>query len=79
MNTFENIGRATEYFRGNELSPGAMETPSRVEAPMTPQTNSAIEGRRADSEALSPEREKELEAWMKEVKTFIRGIDVGSL
>ena len=80
MNELNDISRATEHFRGNELSPGVMETPNRVETPTAPQTNSVVEGRTsAESDALSPEREKQIEAWMEQVKTFIRGIDVNSL
>jgi len=79
MNRFDNANRATEYFKGNELSPGVMETPNRVETPMAPQTNSVVEGRTVESETLTPEREKQLEAWMEQIKTFIRGIDVNRL
>ena len=79
MNRFDRPNCATTYFRGIELSPGAIEAPNRVDPQMIPQRSTEIEGRAGESEALSPEREKQLEAWMEQIKTFIRGIDVSSL
>lgn len=77
MDNLERTGM--EYFRGNELSPGIVDTTNRVEPPTTPQTNSAFGGRTKAVEGLTPEREKELEVFMEQIKTFIRGIDVNSL
>ncbi len=79
MNNFEINSRATEYFRGNELSPGVVETQKAVETPVSPQTNSTVQARIGNDQPLSPEREKEIEAWMEQIKAFIRSIDVNSL
>lgn len=79
MGNLERAGSAMEYFRGNELSPGVVDTTNRVEPPTAPQTNPEFRARGKGIEGLSPEREKQLETFMEQIKTFIRGIDVNSL
>ena len=68
-----------EYYRGNQLSPGAIEPQSMGESTMTPQGLAAIHGKGAEKETISKEREEELDVLMNDVKAFIRRIDVKSL
>lgn len=79
MNDLGMSNRVTEYFRDNDLPQGVIEAPNRVEAPMNPQTSPTVEGERGKAEVVNPEREEQIEAWMEQVKAFIRGIDVTRL
>lgn len=76
LNTTHN---GMEYFRGNEFSGGGPEIPGMAGGQMPAQPSSSMEVKKEEALALTPEREKAIEVWMEEVKTFIRGIDIGRL
>jgi hypothetical protein len=74
--------QSMELLRGEGFKTESPEAKNRVDAYSDSQ-NHAIGGGKvgvADSNASSDEeREKKLEQWMQNIKTFIRGIDVNSL
>ncbi len=65
--------------KGTEFAPGSFENPSQGGGGVPNQTPSPLPARQQDKEPLSKEREAELEAWMSEVKSFIRSIDINNL
>ncbi len=69
-----------EYLRGTELSPGDVESVSTVDASMpTHPTPHIHQAKPVSMEKSDSDRERQLELWMEEVKSFIRNIDISSL
>lgn len=79
MNDVLVFHSAADFFRGNELSSGFLNVPDQREQSMDPQTSSVVGGKREAADVISPEREKQLEAWMEQVRVFIRNIDIDRL
>jgi hypothetical protein len=66
-----------EYYRKDEFS--ALENHSVMEDVVTPQPNGNVEVKAAEKDPINHEREQQLEAWMSNIKTFIRNIDISKL
>jgi hypothetical protein len=66
-----------EYYRNNELS--AIDTGRSDEEAVTLQPQGGVEGKPMQNDPGNQEREQQLEAWMGEVKAFIRNIDINKL
>jgi hypothetical protein len=82
MNKRMDYVQCMELLRGEGFSKESPETESRVDAYGNSQ-NQAVGGGKVGVAESKPtadeEREKKLEQWMQNIKTFIRGIDVNSL
>lgn len=68
-----------DYYKGNELPQNATEPNGSVDTPATHQANGAVDVKPAKDEALHKERERQIEAWMNDIRAFIRNIDVSKL
>ena len=79
MNDRSQFNFNGEFYRGNQLDPGAVEAQSMGDTTMTPQGMAAIHGKGAEKEFISKEREEQLDALMNDVRAFIRKIDVKTL
>jgi hypothetical protein len=79
MKTFAYNPGPLEYYRGNELSSGGADTAKPMEEVISAQPNGPIEGNPAEEDAASKEKEQAVDAWMNDIRTFIRSIDVSSL
>lgn len=80
MKSYVRILHNDEYYRGNDLASGNMDPPEPLEGPLPSQTHSAtVEAKAVDSDGPAQEREKQIEQWMENIKSFIRKIDVSSL
>jgi len=67
-----------EWYRGNELGSGHVETPNTVESTVIPQAPSAKDTKTAQNKAAD-EEDARWAVWMEQVKIFIRNIDVDKL
>jgi hypothetical protein len=68
-----------EHVRGSEFTPGPMEKPALVDNPMIGQSIPVVEAQEIHEDPAGKEKEEQLELWMKEIKAFIRSIDVSTL
>ncbi len=66
-----------EYYRNNEFS--GIENAGAMEDLATPQPYENVEAKTAEKDPGSQDREQQLEAWMSDIKTFIRNIDIAKL
>jgi hypothetical protein len=71
------ISEHLEYFKNNEFS--ALEANPAMDDVATPQPHGDVEVKAAEKDPVSQEREQQLEAWMSDIKTFIRNIDTSKL
>ncbi|MFP5213493.1 MAG: hypothetical protein ACLGPL_08955 [Acidobacteriota bacterium] len=80
MNHTAYATQKMESYRGHEFTPGgAIEPLNPVEGQAIPQTQAVIEATVNNGETLDRNREEWLEGWMKDIKAFIRNIDVSKL
>ena len=77
MKAMATISEHLDYFKDNELS--ALETNQAMDDVATPQPHGNVEVKAAEKDPVNQEREQQLEAWMSDVKTFIRNIDTSKL
>ena len=63
MNRMDDIIERVEYYRSNGLPGGDIESPSKTSGSTGSQTRSAIEAPSGEEEAMSREREEQLELW----------------
>jgi hypothetical protein len=66
-----------DYYKNNGF-PGMNHNDEREEV-VVPQVRSDIEAKPADEDTAPSEREEQMEAWMSDIKAFIRGIDISKL
>lgn len=66
-----------DYYRNNELS--AMDTSRSGEEVVTLQPQSKADGQAMEQDPGSQERERQMDAWMSDIKAFIRSIDISKL
>lgn len=79
MSCSKGCNSGLESFRGSEFTPGPMEGPSGTERSFIPRSLTASMEKGTEKTAAEREREERLEAFMNEIKSFIRKIDVTSL
>ncbi len=77
MKTDEYRPEQADYYRSNAF-PG-VDTGAPGDNALLPEVHSNVEGKHRDEDSASNEREKQVEAWMKDIKAFIRNIDVSKL
>ena len=76
MKTLEYDPQRIDFYMDNDLS--NLDAGDPVEDAMA-KSHSEAEGKAVDKESLNQEREHQLEAWMMNIKAFIRSIDVSKL
>lgn len=84
MEYFKHMTHFGTFSTVGEMEMEALETPNSIgtSMPMAPQTENAGRGQTVASEgdsSLSKEQQEKVDRWMKEVKAFIRKIDIDSL
>jgi hypothetical protein len=77
MKTSAFIAEHLEYYKNNELS--ALDANQVMDDVATPQRHENSEVEAVEKDAVSQEREQRLEAWMSDIKNFIRNIDISKL
>lgn len=77
MKTTEYRPEQLDYYKNNAFP--ALDSNDVREEVVAPQVHSDIEGKAAEEDAARNEQEKQMEAWMSDVKAFIRGIDISKL
>jgi hypothetical protein len=77
MKTTEYHPEHLEFYKNNAFP--AIDANDAREEIVAPQVHSDIEGKAAEEDTARNEQEKQMEAWMSDVKAFIRGIDISKL
>jgi hypothetical protein len=77
MRTSEYRPEQTDYYRSNAFP--AVDPSAPGDDALLPEVHSNVKGKHTDDDPASNEREKQVEAWMKDIKAFIRNIDVSKL
>jgi hypothetical protein len=77
MKTIEYDTEQLEYYKNNAFP--AIDNNDAREEVVAPQVPSNIEGNPTDEDPARKEQEKQMEAWMSDIKAFIRGIDISKL
>ena len=77
MKAIEYSSERLEFYRKEEFS--ALENNNAMEDVVTPQPRGNVEVKAAEKDPVNQEREQQLEAWMSNIKTFIRNIDISKL
>ncbi len=77
MKAMATISAHLDYYKENEFS--ALETNQAMDDVASPQPHGNVEVKAAEKDPANQEREQQLEAWMSDVKTFIRNIDTSKL
>ncbi len=76
MKTLEYDANRMDYYKNSDFP--AMEGSGAVEDAMV-QPHAEADGKPLEKDANNQEREQQLEAWMVNVKAFIRNIDISKL
>jgi hypothetical protein len=76
MKTLEYHPDRIDYYKSNDFS--AIDGSSAMEDAIV-QPHSEADGKPLDKESCNQEREQQLEAWMTNIKAFIRSIDITKL
>jgi len=66
-------------YRNNEITPGTIDVPPAAESTFSSTVHSSLENSSSDKDVMTTERERMLEQFMQDIKSFIRGIDVSAL
>jgi hypothetical protein len=77
MKAIEYSSERFEYYRNNEFS--GIENANAMEDVATPQPRGNVEVKATGKDPVNQEREQQLEAWMSDIKAFIRNIDTSKL
>jgi hypothetical protein len=77
MKTIEHHTEQLDYYRNNAFP--AIDTNDARGEVVVPQVSSEIEVKPAEEDAAGSELEKQMEAWMSDIKAFIRNIDISKL
>ena len=77
MKTHEYYPERADFYKNNDF-PG-LEGNSAVDDTMVQQPRSEVEGHPPEKDPGAQEREQQLEAFMTDIKAFIRNIDVSKL
>jgi len=77
MKAIEYSSERLEFYRKEEFS--ALENNNAMEDVVTPQPHGNVEAKATEKDPVNQEREQQLEAWMSNIKTFIRNIDISKL
>lgn len=67
------------YYKGSDLPTGAGTGAGAAGEAKPAQVNGVMESRNTEKESANKERERAIEAWMSDIKAFIRNIDVTKL
>jgi hypothetical protein len=77
MKTTEYHPEQLDYYKNNAFP--AIDNNDAREEVVAPQVPSNIEGKPTEEDPVRNEQEKQMEAWMSDIKAFIRGIDISKL
>jgi len=77
MKTIEYRPEQLDYYKNNAFP--AIDSNDAREEVVVPQVRSDIEGKPAEEDTARNEQEEQMEAWMSDIKAFIRGIDISKL
>ena len=77
MKTIEYHTEQLDYYKNNAFP--AIDGNDAREEVVAPQVRSDIEVKPAEEDTSSNEQEKQMEAWMSDIKAFIRSIDISKL
>jgi hypothetical protein len=77
MKTIECHTEQLDYYKNNAFP--AIDSNDAREEVVVPQVRSDIEVKPAEEDTSSNEQEKQMEAWMSDIKAFIRSIDISKL
>jgi hypothetical protein len=77
MKTAEHHTEQLDYYKNNAFP--AIDTNDAREEVVVPQVSSDIEVKPAEEDTALNEQEEKMEAWMSDVKAFIRSIDISKL
>ncbi len=77
MKAIEYSPERLEYYSKDEFS--ALENHNVMEDVVTSQPHGNVEVKAAEKDPINQEHEQQLEAWMSDIKTFIRNIDISKL
>ncbi len=76
MKTFEYFSISMEYFKNREFP--EVEGRGMSDEPIS-QPHGEVSGKSLEKDPATQERERQLEAWMTDIKSFIRSIDISKL
>jgi hypothetical protein len=69
-----------DYFRGENADDINIESPESIDiAPVEPGIQASVQAKEAASGSIDSNRDEKVELWMKNIKDFIRNIDVKAL
>jgi hypothetical protein len=77
MKSIALIAEHLEYYKNNEFS--VLDNNQAMDEVSDPPPHGNVEGKAVEKDAVNQEREQQLEAWMSDIKTFIRNIDISKL
>jgi hypothetical protein len=77
MKTIEYDVDRFDYYKNNGF-PAVNHSEEREEV-LVPQVRTDIEAKPVDEDTARSEREEQMEAWMSDIKAFIRAIDISKL
>ena len=77
MKALEYNPDRTEFYKNNDFP--AIDGNGAVEDGMVQQPHGEVDGKPLEKDAGSQEREQQVEAWMTNIKAFIRSIDISKL
>lgn len=66
-------------YKNIEITAGTIDTPPAAESTFPSTVHSSLDNASSDQDVMTTERERMLEQFMQDIKSFIRGIDVNTL
>jgi hypothetical protein len=68
-----------DYFRGENADDLDIESRETIDVPPVELVHASVQAREAAPDGVDSERDEKVDLWMKNIREFIRGIDVKAL